>query len=136
MSLLILSFLSSCQISYEGGGNTIKIVNRTDSYIAVEFSQDTVSKNLNKVEYYIRKQIKPYDSLEFHGGIEPSPWQKFIVNSVNKKLNVFVYNADTLVKYMNMEQIRRNRLWVVEMSISQSELDSMKWVIVYDGKNR
>lgn len=131
--LLILFCFVSCQNSYESGDSRLKVTNRKTSPIAIELSEDTIPSNLGLVDYYLRKQIKFYDTISFTGGIGgKNYWSNFISTSKNERLNIFIYDVDTLIKYMDMEYIRNNRLWVKKMQLSEAELDSMKWVIVYE----
>lgn len=60
-------------------------------------------------------------------------WIQYVRNSPHKKLFIFVYDYDTLLKYNNIDTIRAKRLFK-ELSFTEKELNDINWHIEYFGK--
>jgi hypothetical protein len=99
--------------------------------IAVEFSKDTVPIGNNLVEYFISQAIAPGKTERFLMPGNNIAWSNYIQISKNKKLNVFVYDLDTLKKYQNMDSIRHKKLYIKRIKISEEELNQKNWIVTY-----
>lgn len=57
-------------------------------------------------------------------------WPFLIKRSINNKLNVFILEVDTILKYRDWQVILEKRLYH-RYEYSEIDLNKSKWVIVY-----
>lgn len=112
------------------GDNRLKIINHTDYPFTIGYYTDTVPEypSVNHTQVYIRDSINVSDTIEV---VEHSrkPWPWFLERSKNKKLNLFIYNINDLKKYGSIDTLIKRRIYK-RLQYNESELDSLKWVIV------
>lgn len=100
-------------ISCEYTDSKLVIINKTSlpvSYTATMEDSLIDMHYIGKAEYYLRVQIQPNDSARVltlgRGG-----WEEAVRSNKNKKLNLFVFQADTIERYRIMENIISRRLY-------------------------
>lgn len=111
--------------------NRLKIKNNSSYSIAFDYSTDTVLepeiKNVNAV---ISDKIMPGKIADQSLPGSTNAWPFLIKKSKNNKLNVFIFNVDTVLKYNDWEYIRNHRLYK-RYSITEEELKRTNWTIEY-----
>ncbi|KUG08095.1 hypothetical protein [Solirubrum puertoriconensis] len=120
-----LLFLSSCIIDYYD--SRLLIINQNSSPVCVETFPDTIpnSKEMNYPEYYLTHIISPLDSAaQMMPGKEG--WIDEVHFSNNRKLNIFIYNADSVRAYHSMDSLNRNKRYK-RISLSLEELERLNW---------
>lgn len=124
--IFLVVLINSCDY-YD---NRLEVCNKSNENIIPFFSNDTLIITQNKIEFYIRQIIKPDSTLR---RIKPgkNAWSYFIKNSSNKKLNIFIVNADTLLSYNSIDSIKEHRLYK-RYEYSEKELEELNWTIVYE----
>jgi hypothetical protein len=124
-SIAALLILTGCDYS----DSKLMIKNHSKKTIAIQPFEDTIinSSILNKVPYYETIRIYPKDSTyQFLPGKDAWKWETR--NSKNKKLNIFVFDLDTLRKYNDMEFIRLNKMYK-RYEFTEKELNNSNWII-------
>ena len=81
----------------------------------------------NKIEFFIGDKIPPHVTAR---KFRPGSWSQQIRNSRNTKLNLFIIQLDTLLKYRDWEYIRTNRVYK-RYEYTEEELNKKGWVIEY-----
>jgi hypothetical protein len=122
-----------CFASCDPVSNKIKVQNESASSIYTTYSADTLCPSLseNPVGYYKDNQILPKSmgSLTILGG--DKDWEYFIDKCLNKKINVFVFSIDTIMKY-GYTRASKERKYIKRYSYSKMGLDSIQWIIVHE----
>ncbi|TGE14748.1 hypothetical protein [Hymenobacter elongatus] len=121
-----LLFLPGCD--YDDDRLTIK--NRGSSSICVETAQDTVPDHpaLNQPEYYLSNTIQPGASVR-QTQIGSNGWPFAVDRSKDKRLNLFIYTADSVRAYHNMNSLNEKRVYR-QLSFSLEQLEASNWTIV------
>lgn len=139
MKILFILSLSSLGFSCQYGDNRLLLKNDSPHLISVAIASPNGRIIQNSIQFYLRDTIGLGITKSFS---EPSNsqrngWSIIIEESKEKKLNLFVFKFDTLYKYKNqykINQLVKENLFDTLLSYSESELDSMNWVISYKGK--
>jgi hypothetical protein len=84
----------------------------------------------DNIPFYIREKILPGETKSKSKPGSTQGWPFLIQRSNNKKLNVFIINIDTLLKYNDWEYIRNHRLYK-RYSFTEEELKRINWIIEY-----
>jgi hypothetical protein len=124
-SIAALFILTRCDYS----DSKLMIKNHSKKTIAIQPFEDTIinSSILSKVPYYETIRFYPNDSAyQFLPGKDAWKWETR--NSKNKKLNIFVFDLDTLRKYNDMEFIRLNKMYK-RYELTEKELNNSNWII-------
>jgi hypothetical protein len=121
-----LIILAGCDVTWD---SSIKIQNKSKRNIIYETSQDSVLKAINKVEFYLERSIKP-DSIE-RAVVFNWTWDEYIDSSFNKKLNIYFFDVDTLKKYMDMNYIITNKLFIQKKEFSMIEIKKNNRIITF-----
>lgn len=110
----------------------LKIKNNSNYAIAFDYSLDTIMEQRanNNIPFFIRDKIMPGETTSKSKPGSNQGWTFVIQHSNNKKLNVFIVNVDTLLKYNDWEYIRNHRLYK-SYSFTEEELNRMNWIIEY-----
>lgn len=111
----------------------LKVMNHSIEEITLSTGLDTVPgyPSVNKSEYYLRTSLSPLDSRRLLKEGRSKAWSFFISESKNDKLNLFVYNIDTLRKYQSIDTLIKNRLYR-RYSFTEKELEKSDWEIVIE----
>ena len=117
----------SCTI--DSWDSSLQIRNKSKRTIVYLTTVDTVINRFNNVEYYLEEPILA-DSIK-RATLFNNDWHHYIDISYNKKLNIYFFDIDTLKKYMNMDYIVRNNLFIKKMEITKVELEKRKFSITF-----
>lgn len=125
--LVMVIFVFSCVA--DSWDASLQIRNSSKRTIVYLTTPDTVINGFNSVEYYLQEPI-------FAGSIKRATlfnndWHHYIDISYNNKLNIYFFDIDTLKKYMNMNYIVRNNLYIRKMGITKAELEMRKFIITF-----
>ncbi len=124
--LLPLSFnFKGCEPQID---DKLKIKNESDKIIVVVTSTDSMAKTQNMVEYYFENQIESNSEKSI---LRRGSWDVEILRSYNNKLNVYLYDVDTLKKYQDMKIITKNDLHIKRYSLSKEDLKQTNWRIIF-----
>ncbi len=124
--LLPLSFnFKGCEPQID---DKLKIKNESDKIIVVVTSTDSMAKTQNMVEYYFENQIESNSEKSI---LRRGSWDVEILRSYNNKLNVYLYDVDTLKKYQDMKIITKNDLHIKRYSLSKEDLVQTNWRIIF-----
>ena len=124
-AILILLLLTGCDY-YD---SRLSIINESCSAICVETYKDTIPEdsNTNQLAFYLSHGISPGDtSRQTIPG--KNAWIVEIETNKNRKLNLFVYQTDTVRKYRNMALLNKKRLFQ-RISLTQEQLERNNWLI-------
>ncbi len=108
------------------------VYNHQSSNICIELynSDELDSNHLNHSDYYISNYIAPHDSSRFINMDGIKAWSEYIQSSQSKRLNVFVFQLDSIKEY-GIEHVVFNGLYD-HLIFSEQELDNLNWKIVID----
>lgn len=124
--ILLVLFLNGCDY-YD---RRLEIVNRSKNEIAVENYLDTVPNfpSLGKTEFYLEHRILLGGSAKLTA-IGKNGWPFSIIKSKNKKLNLVVYNVDSLRKYQSIDTLIKKQIYT-RYEFSEDEMKDKKWKVV------
>jgi len=127
--ILIVAMLLSCAME-PSGDHRLKVVNSTKHELSIDYGVDTVPEypSINDTEIYLKHSILMGDTL---GVLEYSrnPWPEFFEISKNKKLNLFIYNVDSLLAYKSIDTLIKRKIYK-RLSYSLAEINSLNWIVV------
>jgi len=120
--ILLVFLLPAC--IYEWGDARLKIINRTNHEISFDYNIDTVPK------YPSTKRDRPitYIGDTSHVPENRDNWPAAIERSNNKKLNLFIYNVDSLKKYNEIDLLIQKGIYK-RFSYSREELEKSNWIV-------
>jgi len=123
---LLLLFLNACDY-YD---YRLVIVNETNGMIVAETDTDTLPKlpRINKTEFYLDRGINPQEQSRLMKGGK-NGWPFAIKRSKNNKLNLFVYNIDSLKKYKSIDSLVAKKKYS-RYEFSEDELEANDWKVV------
>lgn len=126
---LLILLLASCV--YDPGDGRLEIINHTKHDIAVYWHSDTIPEypSINETELYLRDKIMVGDKASQPA--DNGNWPKFVQNSLNKKLNLFIYNVDTLKAYHSIDTLNIKKLYK-RLEYTIEELDRLDWKVVIE----
>lgn len=111
--------------------NRLCIRNASNHPIAFDYSLDTtLAESANDIQLLIRDKILPGKTVRQDKPGSTQAWIFLIQNSNNKKLNVFIFDVDTVLKYNNLEYVRTHRLYK-RYEFTEQELERMNWTVEY-----
>ena len=111
--------------------NRLKIKNNSNFAIALDYSTDTILvQEIKKIDAIISDKIMPGEIVNQSLPGSSNAWPFLIKRSKNNKLNIFIFNIDTLLKYNNWEYIRNQRLYK-RYELSEEELNKSDWIVEY-----
>ena len=125
--LILILLLGACQkVDIK-----LKVKNNSKHAVAFDCSLDTVlDAESYDINIFIRDKINPGAiSTQIKPG-DTKGWQSLIESSKNKKLNAFIIEIDTLLKYNDWEYIRKNKLYN-RYELTEEELNKKNWTIEY-----
>ncbi|MCX6304073.1 MAG: hypothetical protein NT040_03805 [Bacteroidetes bacterium] len=126
-SLLVVMVFIAFSCTTDSWDSSLQIRNRSKRTIIYVTTTDTAITRFNTAEYYLGKPI-PADSVK-RATLFNNDWNHYIDVSYNKKLNIYFFDADTIKKYMNMDYIVGNNLFIKKMEITKTELEKRKFII-------
>ncbi|PTS94217.1 hypothetical protein DBR11_23865 [Pedobacter sp. HMWF019] len=127
--LIILLFLiSSC--TWDPGDSILQVVNHTGHDVSIEWEKDSIPSYpaFNKTEYYLENPTYNNDTLSA-GESGRFGWKRFITQSKNKKVNLFVYKMDSLRKYNSIDYLNEKRIYK-RYSYTKEELEKCNWIVI------
>lgn len=111
--------------------NRLKIRNNSNHAIAFDYSIDTVlEQESKKIESIISDKIMPGETVSQTMPGSANGWPFLIKRSKNNKLNVFVFEVDTLLKYNDWEYIRTRKLYK-RYEYLEEDLNRTNWTVEY-----
>lgn len=122
-----------CLLTLTGGCEfydlRLRVKNDFDKPVCVEIVSNDLSyiKQVNDAQYYINAKIDPQEIRSFSKSGKEG-WEYFIEKTNDKKLNILVFDLDTLVKYENMFLLLEMKKYKV-FSYRKDELEKMNWEI-------
>jgi len=126
--ILLIFILLSC--TYDPQDKRLLVINHTNSEIAIYWNADTIPEypSISDTEVYLAYySIKSSDSLWVPE--DNANWPKYVENSYNNKLNLFIYRVDSIKKYKNIDTINARRIYK-KMEYSAAELNRLNWRVV------
>jgi hypothetical protein len=120
-TFFVVLFLTSC----DRFDARLKIHNKSGKTIFVITSETENPSKYNGVEYYKLRNIPP-DSSDTKLLINIT-WNDYIKHSFNKKLNLYVFDLDTLLKYKNIDSTLKHPIYKFEIPLK--ELEEKDWNI-------
>lgn len=110
----------------------LQVQNSTSHVVAVETFLDSIPtlRELNKTEYYLRNNIGPHETGRLIEKGSTKGWSYRIERSNNKRLNLIVFNIDSLEKY-GVDSLISLRIYNRYM-FSERELDGKNWKVVVE----
>lgn len=124
---IVIVFFSSCDVH----DDRLQVVNMSGQEIALQTEKDTIPKypNVNKSAYYLGERLLPGESVKLKYEGMRNGWSFFIKESVNKRLNLFVYDIDSLKKYRSIDTLTKRHLYT-RYSFSEGELENKNWRVL------
>ena len=124
-NLLFCLTLSSCEY-YD---RRLEVINNTSYKIAVETFSDSIPtfSELNKTAYYSRSAIYPNESSNLIAMGSKREWSNKIDNNKNKKLNLLVFNIDSMEVY-GVDSLVRMGFFNTYI-ISEDILEASNWKV-------
>jgi hypothetical protein len=117
-------------ISCDYTNHKLILINQSSQPISYRESSDTILTTKNLAEYYLRIQIQPNDSVRAPI-LGKNGWDSLVVHSVNRKLNLFVFQVDTIKKYRDMQYVISKRLYR-RYEYSLDYLNKHNWRVVIE----
>ncbi|MNE48589.1 hypothetical protein D3C80_1430630 [compost metagenome] len=116
------------------GDDRLKVVNATNHKLSVYYGLDSLPEYpaVNGTEIYLDRLIEIGDTSSIVV-YNLKPWPDFIEKSNNKKLNLFVYNVDSLLIYKNIDTLIKRKIYKT-LSYSSEEINSLNWIVVVKDK--
>jgi hypothetical protein len=132
-NLLLVILLSVLLISCDYYDHRLWVKNSTDGAICLSTHLDTVPSlsSVNPTGYYLNNAVMPGESENLVKPGSTKGWSFFISESANDKLNLFVYNIDSLKKYQSIDTLIKNRLYT-RYSFTEKELEKTDWKVVIE----
>ena len=129
INLLLVSILFSCVVDKFDA--RLKIVNKTGKVIFAITSQKMEFSTSESIEYFKSVNIKPDTSDNI---LIPWNWEEYIKTSFNKKLNLCIFELDTLLKYENIDSTLKHP--ILKYEIPLNELKTNNWVVIAEMKKQ
>jgi hypothetical protein len=112
----------------------LMIHNDTKRTLAIQVYEDTVPDfpSMNMTEFYLNHTV--VSGATYNNVLpEKSGWEKIIYRSKNKKLNLFIYEVDSLHKYKSIDTLIKYRIYKY-YTYSKEELIKDNWAVKIDFK--
>ena len=108
----------------------LEIINNSNSEVAVEIYSDTLPDfpSVTKTEFYLSHGVLPEDTSKLTK-MGKNGWPFAIARSSNKKLNLVIYNIDSLRKYRSIDTLIRRNIYK-RHEFSEHELEKDGWRII------
>lgn len=129
--LILLSnvfFLLSCEFL----DKKLKIFNKINKNIIVETSQHRFFYTENLLEFYVRgfdrDHIIGYNEMDTLSTFSRY-WEDEIALSYNKKLNLYVFELDSALKYKGLNEAYQHGAYLKKIELTLKELEARNWVV-------
>ncbi|MBK6835379.1 MAG: hypothetical protein IPG89_14365 [Bacteroidetes bacterium] len=130
-----LMFIYSCKPDVD---DDLIIINKSPYSISISKSVPWADSIVNSIHINLRDVIKPNQSDKIPNDMSKiASWRLDIRSSKDKTLKIWVFNQDTLIKYkdkLSINQIVQKKLMDTLLIYNEKQIDSMKFKIVYLGK--
>ena len=132
--ILCFVLVSGCAMEPEGDYR-LKIVNNTAYQFFVDYNVEGIPQypSVIDIDNCFDHPVKINDTvriLEYTS----KPWPQFFKRSKNDKLNLFIYNLDSLKRYNSIDTLIKKKIYK-KLEYSQQELERLEWIVVVDNKN-
>jgi len=130
-NLFLIIILSVFLVSCDYYDHRLWVKNVTNGSICLSTDLDTVPSlsSVNSTGYYLNNVLRPGDSTNLVKPGSTKGWSFFIDESSNDKLNLFVYNIDSLKKYQSIDTLIKNSIYT-RYSFTEKELELVNWEVV------
>src|SRR6185437_13075593 len=104
--------------------SSLKIANNSKIEIAVEESNRRDSIFFNNIEFYLSNIIEPDSTISLSRRGMPliSAWHKYVAESPQKKMFIYVFAVDTLKRYQGKKTM---------YALSEKQLDDVHWKVQF-----
>jgi len=123
---IILGLLFASCI-YDPADSRARIVNQAAYEITLYYGLDTIPLDQNHTEFYLSNTVKSNDTVRLRA--YNADWPSLVEESTNKKLNLFVYNVDSLKAYNDIDLMTARKKYT-RYQYTLKELEEMNWIIV------
>ena len=119
-------FFAAC--IYDPGDKRLVIINKSNNNICVSWNKEPFPEypSKNKTEFYfsniiaINREVKLPET--------DANWPYFVQTSSNKKLNLFVFNVDSLKYYNSIDTLIKRKIYKY-FKFSEEELEKQDWKV-------
>ena len=117
-------------ISCDYTDNRLKIKNASKKRIVVETYMDSVPNfsETNNTEYYLRNIINVGQEVNLIRFGSKNGWPLKIMRSKNAKLNLIVYQVDSLMKYKEIDSLIIKKIYS-RYEYTSVELEKVAWKV-------
>jgi hypothetical protein len=115
--------------------DSLKITNRSKTDITIQETNHQNSISFNNIEYYLSTPIKPDSTLSLSINGKVGAWHRYIQNSPQKKLLIYIFSIDTLSKYKSkytMYDLYVHDKYIKRFEFTEKQLDDIHWNIVFN----
>ncbi|OJV54983.1 MAG: hypothetical protein BGO31_16745 [Bacteroidetes bacterium 43-16] len=126
----MLFYFFSCAIDY--ADTRLEIYNNSTINIYVQEDRDTTQLLPHAKIGFVLPQylIKSGAFIRMKKPGSKIAWESYINNTPDKKLHLYVFSEDTLIKYTT-EQIIEGKRYLKRVDISLKELKANNWKVIY-----
>ena len=113
--------------------NRLEIVNRMEEAIAVHTYSDTIptAAETNGTGYYLDNVIVPGETRNLIQIGSRNGWPFAIARSKNKKLNLVVFNIDSLRQHQNIDSLISKGIYR-SYQFTEADLNNVNWKVVLE----
>lgn len=114
----------------------LRIHNESSIRLSVLYSNDKNVSNDNLVDYYISdyNTIHPKDTSDIIKAGKKNEWHQYISEGPKKKLYIFIFATDSLVKYKgtdSMPMLCAEHKYLKLFEYSEEQLQKQNWLIEF-----
>lgn len=130
-----LWLFSSC----DGYDTKLIVLNKTDKTLVMDITEDSIYSLESSMNRYnldlddctaFRKRVQIYpEQYSKQYGAFNTTWEWVIDRSYNKKLNLYVFEWDSLVKYRSLDSLYKVRGCYKKMTVSKAALEHNDWTV-------
>lgn len=116
------------------GDYRLRLVNHTSYQFGVDYNFDTIPQypSVINTDFYFDHPVKISDTIKM---LEKSykPWSQFFKRNKTNKLNLFIYNIDSLKKYDSIDTLIKRKIYK-NLKYSEQQLKKLNWIVVVKDK--
>ena len=132
--LISISFLLFACTMEPAGDYRLRLVNHTSYQFGVDYNFDTIPQypSVINTDFYFDHPVKISDTIKM---LEKSykPWSQFFKRNKTNKLNLFIYNIDSLKKYDSIDTLIKRKIYK-NLKYSEQQLKKLNWIVVVKDK--
>lgn len=128
--ILILFLLFGC--IEPAGDDRLRIVNHTNYELAYSYNTDIIPRYPSVIDagIYFDHPVKINDTVKVFE-YDHKPWHWFFEKSKNKKINLFIYNLDSLKVYRNIDTLIKRKIYR-KFEYSEQEINKLNWIVTIE----